>query len=334
MTGPVSPVELLAPRSDIASLSTELARQGRVRVPQLLQPGLAQSLHVTMAAWRRWALVTRIEGQHRSFDAEAMAEIDPARRAAFEQLVQQEAGRGFQYLFERYPLVDHGRTGQLSDAVLLQAFALLRSEAFLDLARQLLGAPEIRFADGQLTRYRAGHFLSLHDDEAEGLNRVAAYVINLSTTGPRPTVARWNSSARRANRSRPGHQASTRCRCSACPRRTACRWWRQAPPERGCRSPAGSGAVPSRRWETAAEARHHRPGTAPHGCPHSAAANRAAWSIARFASSSPASSAPPITCTGRPCAASASASGRSGSCPAHSTTVSQAIHVGFSRRSP
>ena len=32
----------------------------------------------------------------------------------------------------------------------------------------------------QLTRYRAGHFLTAHDDWAEGLNRVAAYVFNLS----------------------------------------------------------------------------------------------------------------------------------------------------------
>ncbi len=174
----------LAPRIDIADLAAQLARQGRVRVPQLLQPAFAGRLHTTMAAWRRWALVTRIEDQHRSFDAEAMTELDPARRTAFEQLVHEQAGRGFQYLFERYPLVDHGRTGQLTDAVLLQAFALLRSEPFLDLARQLLGEPDIRFADGQLTRYRAGHFLSLHDDEAEGLNRVAAYVINLSVDWP------------------------------------------------------------------------------------------------------------------------------------------------------
>ncbi len=184
MTPGATSTALLAARPDRPALAEALAREGRVRVPNLLQADFARQLHATMTAWRRWALVTRIEGQHRSFDAEAMEAVDPARRAAFDTLVQQEAGRGFQYLFERYPLVDHGRTGQLSDAVLLQAFALLRSEAFLDLARQLLGAPEICFADGQLTRYRAGHFLSLHDDEAEGLNRVAAYVINLSTDWP------------------------------------------------------------------------------------------------------------------------------------------------------
>ena len=184
MSAPALADRLLAARPDIAALSAQLAVQGRVRVPQLLELSFAEPLRDTRARWRRWALVTRIEGQHRSFDAEAMEAVDPARRAAFDTLVQQEAERGFQYLFERYPLVDDGRTGQLADAVLLQAFALLRSEAFVDLARQLLGEPGIRFADGQLTRYRAGHFLTRHDDEAEGLNRVAACVINLSVEWP------------------------------------------------------------------------------------------------------------------------------------------------------
>lgn len=184
MTPRATSTALLAARPDRPALADALAQHGRVRVPNLLQADFARQLHATMTTWRRWALVTRIEGQHRSFDAEAMEAVDPARRAAFDTLVQQEAGRGFQYLFERYPLVDHGRTGQLADAVLLQAFALLRSEAFLELARQLLGEPGIRFADGQLTRYRAGHFLTQHDDEAEGLNRVAAYVVNLSADWP------------------------------------------------------------------------------------------------------------------------------------------------------
>ena len=48
--------------------------------------------------------------------------------------------------------------------------------------------------------------------------------------------------------------------------------------------------------------------------------------MARLASSSPASSAPPTTCTARPWACRASAKSRSGTWPAHSTTVSQAIH--------
>lgn len=91
-----------------------------------------------------------------------------------------EARQGFQYLYERYPLYDHARMGVLKDAVLSEAAALVRSPEFLALGRKLTGNPAITFADAQLTRYRRGHFLTLHDDTASRMNRVAAYVINLT----------------------------------------------------------------------------------------------------------------------------------------------------------
>src|SRR5688500_5374646 len=53
---------------------------------------------------------------------------------------------------------------------------------------------------------------------------------------------------------------------------------------------------------------------------HNAAATRLPWSIARLASSSAATSAPPITCTVTPAARRSSARGRCGSCPAQTTT--------------
>lgn len=172
----------LAPRGDLGDLAAQLQARGRVRVPALLETDGLALLQQRLSGWTEWALVTRLEGRHRSFDSAGMDRLDTARRGAFDALVQDGARTGFQYLFERYPLVDQGRAGKLADPVLQQAFALVRSEAFLELGRQLFGDPSIRFADGQLTRYRAGHFLTLHDDASEGLNRVGAYVINLSTT--------------------------------------------------------------------------------------------------------------------------------------------------------
>jgi len=178
--GNAEPAVLLAARSDWDSLARSCQATGRVQVPNLLQTSGLNRLQARLSSWTEWALVTRIEGRHRSFDATGMDQLDADRRHAFQALVQTEAQRGFQYLFERFPLVDHGRSGRLFDPVLQQAFALLRDPGFLDLGRRLLAAPQISFVDGQLTRYRAGHFLSLHDDLADGMNRVGAYVINLS----------------------------------------------------------------------------------------------------------------------------------------------------------
>jgi Rps23 Pro-64 3,4-dihydroxylase Tpa1-like proline 4-hydroxylase len=170
----------LSPQGDLRALQEGFARDALSLLPNALSIGCATRWSEHLASWREWALVTRIQGQHRSFDAEGMDALDPLKRRAFDDLVTRDAHAEFQYLYERYPLYDLGRAGQLSDPLMREIYALLRSEAFLDLARRLCGEPGIAFADGQLTRYRRGHFLTLHDDEAPGMQRVAAYVLQLT----------------------------------------------------------------------------------------------------------------------------------------------------------
>lgn len=170
----------LGPRLDLAQLSSEFSNRGHVVIPRFLDDAFAARLYERLLSWSEWALVTRIQGEHRTFDAAGMDALDPARRAAFDELVAAEARNGFQYLYERYPLFDHGRAGRLTDPVLAEAFAMLGHDSFLDFAREVTGVPQIRLADGQVTRYRRGHFLTLHDDHAEEMQRVAAYVLNLT----------------------------------------------------------------------------------------------------------------------------------------------------------
>jgi Rps23 Pro-64 3,4-dihydroxylase Tpa1-like proline 4-hydroxylase len=122
-------------------------------------------------------------GQHRTFDAAGMDALDTQRRVAFDELVADEARRGFQYLYERYPLFDRGEAGALADPLWRQVHGLLKGEPFLALARRLTGADIVR-ADGQITRYRRGHFLTLHDDHDAAGTRVAAYVLNLTPSWP------------------------------------------------------------------------------------------------------------------------------------------------------
>lgn len=173
-------MQALAKRGDLDALALAFSQKGRLLVREILEDSFAQRLHRRMATWPEWALVTRISGEHRSFDANGMDSVPHDKRAAFDELVAVEARQGFQYLYERYPLYDHARMGVLKDAVLGEAVDLVRSPEFLALGRKLTGNEAITFADAQLTRYRRGHFLTLHDDTADGMNRVAAFVINLT----------------------------------------------------------------------------------------------------------------------------------------------------------
>jgi len=171
---------MLAQRSDLSELREKYKVQGRLLLPDLLDEGFAARLLARARAWSEWHLVTRISGMHREFDAAEMDRLPADRMRQFQQLVHAEARDGFQYLYERYPLYEKARQLQLHDETLAQAYDFLRSDAFLQLLRQVTGCAEISFTDGQLSRYRAGHFLTMHDDSSEELGRSAAFVLNLT----------------------------------------------------------------------------------------------------------------------------------------------------------
>lgn len=175
-------MSLLAPRNDLALLSAEFQRHRRILVPGLLAEPLLSRLRARLLSWQQWALVTRLAGEHRTFDAKAMDALDTSTRAAFAAQVEAEAKLGFQYLFERYALIDRGDAGQLDDPVLMQAYDALRSRHLLHMVREITAMPGIERIDGQLTRYRSGHFLSEHDDAAP--TRRVAYSLNLSADWP------------------------------------------------------------------------------------------------------------------------------------------------------
>lgn len=46
--------------------------------------------------------------------------------------------------------------------------------------RDITRSESITYADMQATRYSKGHFLTEHDDNVQGKNRIAAYVLNLT----------------------------------------------------------------------------------------------------------------------------------------------------------
>lgn len=162
----------------VAAFRERLDRNGRARLEPAFDPDYA--LHLAEAArWASYNTVTTRSTGHVDMPAAWLASLDPTQKTKLGQALQTSARERFQYLFDNYALYDLYEAGTLASPW-RELVAFLNGEAFLGRMRALTGEPRIALADAQLTRYRPGHFLTGHDDSAEGKNRFFAYVINLS----------------------------------------------------------------------------------------------------------------------------------------------------------
>ena len=170
----------LAPQTDEqrATIRERLTRTGRAQIDGVLVPTDAQVL-LDAAATADFNVVTRRGSGHVDLPAAWLASLSPDQKQGLGQAVQASAQTDFQYLYDNHPIYDLVEAGQAAP-VWSDLLAFLNSEAFLDLMRDVTGEARIALADAQLTRFRAGHFLTEHDDHADGKNRYFAYVLNLT----------------------------------------------------------------------------------------------------------------------------------------------------------
>ena len=169
----------------LAVAADRLARAGRTRIAGLLSSDYADSL-LRAAGEVEYATVSRSETRHLDMPAVWLATLEPDRKVLLGQSLQALATNQFGYLYDNHPIYDLYQSGQ-AGPVWRDLIDFLNGETFLGLMRRLTGEPRLAMADAQLTRYRPGHFLTRHDDHAEGKDRYFAYVLNLS----RDWIADW-----------------------------------------------------------------------------------------------------------------------------------------------
>jgi SM-20-related protein len=173
-----APALRINPELDVEALAADYAAAGRVRVYGLLAEG-AVELHRQLEARGDWIhLISAPDGA---------IELDPAARAAMsaeawariEAEALARAQTGFQYRYYGLRVPDDDEPAAAGD--LLAAFReLMRSEPMLDLLRAITGERETTFTDGHATAYGPGDFLTGHDDDVAGKDRLAAYVYGLT----------------------------------------------------------------------------------------------------------------------------------------------------------
>lgn len=162
----------------IAAIKERLMRTERAQVENFLSPNAAKVLY-EHSVEAQFNVVTRKSDGHIDMPLQWLNMLTPDQKSDFAQAVQNAATNDFQYLYDNYPILDAVADGHADD-FWQSVVAFLNGDAFLGLARQLTGEDRIAMADAQLTRFRRGHFLTEHSDEAAGKNRYYAYVLNLT----------------------------------------------------------------------------------------------------------------------------------------------------------
>jgi SM-20-related protein len=166
----------------IAASRATLQRAGRVHIPNALPESRAASLHAAMLQ-TEWRTVLNGEGAN-VYDLKAsdVAAMNPAQEEKLLKVVHAKASSSFQFLFDSRRISDEYESGAVTTGELAEIYTALNSGLALDTLRQLTGEPRIAYVDAQATRYRPGHFLTRHDDDIEGKDRLFAYVLNLTPT--------------------------------------------------------------------------------------------------------------------------------------------------------
>ncbi|HEY3814414.1 MAG TPA: 2OG-Fe(II) oxygenase family protein [Caulobacteraceae bacterium] len=170
----------LSPDLDLDALKHAWAVHGRVHIPGILAEDSAERVASALEAHAAWSLTANASGEVFEMPLERLAELDPFERARIANVTADGARDKMQYLYDTWRvslLVERGlRQGNAIEAL----YDFLNSAPFLDFVRALTGDDRAAFCDAQATRYRAGHFLTAHDDTSAGKQRLCAYVFNFT----------------------------------------------------------------------------------------------------------------------------------------------------------
>lgn len=172
-----------SPDLDPLKLRAVLARHGRLHLPGILGPEDARAVGLALQGDVPWFRSVNVRGKSYDLGFDVLDAMPPERRAELETAIAEGGRTGFQYAFDAYRLSDRVEGGERRGgafAAVEAVYDLMNSEAGLTFIRVLTGDARCAYVDAQATRYRPGHFLTAHDDEVAGKERLFAYVLNFT----------------------------------------------------------------------------------------------------------------------------------------------------------
>jgi SM-20-related protein len=174
----------LNPKLDPAPYARTFARDGVVRIDDVLTPSAAEAVARLLEQQTPWRLTLSKDPDELKaglYDAARITAVGEAAVAAEVAAVNQRARNGFAYLYLSYPMLKAYLEGWDPGHPIHTLTELINSPAMLSLFRAVTGRPDVIKADAQATLYRPGDFLTLHDD-GHGEGRVCAYTFGFTRT--------------------------------------------------------------------------------------------------------------------------------------------------------
>lgn len=168
----------LNPKLDVPGLAEAYRAQRRLRVHDLLdEDGLADFWRYLSGRDDWWHLINTPDGVI-ELDPVTLEEMSGEERAALEETVHEGARTGFQYRYQglRVP----ASSAAEADNPLAAFSRLMGSEEMIAFLCAVTGFTGLAFTDGHATAYGSGDFLTGHDDDVAGKDRIAAYVFGLT----------------------------------------------------------------------------------------------------------------------------------------------------------
>lgn len=171
------------PALDPARIAPVFAQMGRIHLPGVFSPEAAAEVGAAIAGDVPWVKSWRTTGPSLDGPLADFEGLTPDLRAAFDADMARAARDGFCFQFDAWRLSDDMLAGKRRGGALAPLEAVhdfLNGEAFLRFVRTLTGEPRCAYCDVMVSRYRAGDFLSAHDDDIAGKKRLFAYVLNFT----------------------------------------------------------------------------------------------------------------------------------------------------------
>lgn len=167
------------PALDVAELAERYAVKKRIQIRNFLSGESAEKAHAALEALP-WGMVYNEGPRAVQIHAHELAQLSERDAVPIMAGIRERARTEYQYLYAFYPILTAYFSPQVARHAIFSLFELMNSEEVIATIRKITGLDQIRWADGQGTWYKPGHFLKAHTDDEAATGRVAAYVMNLS----------------------------------------------------------------------------------------------------------------------------------------------------------